>query len=385
MRVVVVGAGVIGCAVAFECARRGARVQVLDPRQPGRGATYASAGILAPYIEGHSPELRALGVEGLAVYEPFLAALDATVDQPPEYRRAGTLQTAFDDEGARELSELARLLAEAEVEHRRMDGAAARSLEPGLSNRVIAALEIPLHGYVSPEALIAALVEGATRLGATFTTARVTGFEPAGQTTRVATDAGTIEGDAVVLAAGSWISELPTSIPTQPTSIDSPHQPPSTVRTDLHRQSVVRPIRGQLLRLKSCAPIASRVLWGPGCYIVPRQDGTVLVGATVEDVGFDERATLGGVRSLVDAASALAPGLDSASLEEVRVGLRPATADELPIIGPSATMPQVFYAAGHYRSGVLLAPLTAGLVAGLVLDRRAGPELNALRPARFGL
>ena len=351
--------------MAFECARRGARVQVLDPRQPGRGATYASAGILAPYIEGHSPDLRALGVQGLAAYEPFLAALDAAVDQPPEYRRAGTLQTAFDDEGARELSELARLLAEAEVEHRRMDGAAARSLEPGLSNRVIAALEIPLHGYVSPEALIAALVEGATRLGATFTTARVAGFEPAGQTTRVVTDAGTIEGDAVVLAAGSWVSEL--------------------VRDNLHRQSAIRPIRGQLLRLKSCAPIASRVLWGPGCYIVPRQDGTVLVGATVEDVGFDERATLGGVRSLVDAASALAPGLDSASLEDVRVGLRPATADELPIIGPSATMPQVFYAAGHYRSGVLLAPLTAGLVAGLVLDRCAGPELNALRPARFGL
>jgi glycine oxidase len=139
------------------------------------------------------------------------------------------------------------------------------------------------------------------------------------------------------------------------------------------------------LHLKSCAPVASRVLWGPGCYIVPRQDGTVLVGATVEDVGFDERATLGGVRALVDAASALVPGLDAASLEDVRVGLRPATADELPLIGPSATMPQVFYAAGHYRSGVLLAPLTAGLVADLVLDGRAGRELDALRPARFGL
>ena len=137
--------------------------------------------------------------------------------------------------------------------------------------------------------------------------------------------------------------------------------------------------------MRTCAPVASRVLWGPGCYIVPRQDGTVLVGATVEDVGFDERATLGGVRSLVDAASALVPGLDSAVFKEVRVGLRPATSDELPIIGPSATMRQVFYAAGHYRSGVLLAPLTAGLVADLVLDGRAAPELAATRPARFGL
>lgn len=111
----------------------------------------------------------------------------------------------------------------------------------------------------------------------------------------------------------------------------------------------------------------------------------MLVGATVEDVGFDERATLGGVRGLVDAASALVPGLDHATLEDIRVGLRPATPDELPIVGPSATMPHVFYAAGHYRNGVLLAPLTASLVADLALDGRAGPELAGLHPARFGL
>ena len=343
--------------------------------------------MLAPYIEGHSPELRALGVRGLAAYEPFLSTL-AEVAAPPEYRRTGTLQAAFDDEGARELTELARLLADAGVAHRRLDGSAARALEPGLSTRVIAALEIAAHGYVSAEGLVAALVEGAVSYGAQFSAVRVTAIA-GGAAPRVEarSDSATefFEGDAVVLAAGSWVSELPTSL-------DSPDQPPPTVRTNLHpeatnlpRQSAVRPIRGQLLRLKACPPIASRVLWGPGCYIVPRQDGTVLVGATVEDVGFDERATLGGVRTLVDAAASLAPGLESASLEDVRVGLRPATADELPIIGPSATMPQIFYAAGHYRSGVLLAPLTAGLIADLVLGRRAGPELDALRPARFGL
>jgi glycine oxidase len=327
---------------------------VLDQRRPGRGATHASAGILAPYIEGHSPELRALGVRGMAAYDPFLAALRAATGQQPEHARTGTLQCALDDEGAGDLSQLARLLEEGEVEHRRMDGAAARVLEPGLSNRVISALEIPAHGYVSPDGLVAALVDGATRLGAVFSQARVTGVS-GGQTPRVETDGGTIDADAVVLASGSWL--------------DGP----------------VRPIRGQLLHLRSCAPVASRVLWGPGCYIVPRQDGTVLVGATVEDVGFDERATVAGVRSLVDAASALVPGLDSAAFGEVRVGLRPATTDELPIIGPSATMRQVFYAAGHYRSGVLLAPLTATLLADLVLEGRAGPELAATRPDRFGL
>jgi glycine oxidase len=362
VRVLIAGAGVIGCAVAFECARRGARVQVFDPREAGRGATHASAGILAPYIEGRSPELRWLGVRGLAAYEPFLDALTRAAVEPPEYRRCGTLQTAFDDEGARELNELARLLGELGVEHHRMDGTQARTIEPALSGRVIAALEIPWHGYVSPGALIRALVAGASRYGAEFLTARVVRIDPAASGVRVTTDTGASDADAVVLAAGSWISEL----------AGSP-------------KPAVRPIRGQLLQLKTCEPVASRVVWGPGCYVVPRQGGTVLVGATVEDVGFDERATMGGVRTLADAASALLPVLDGARLEEVRVGLRPATADELPIVGPSATMPQVFYAGGHYRSGVLLAPLTAGLVADQVLDGRAAPELDGLTPARFGL
>jgi glycine oxidase len=370
VRILVVGAGVIGCAVAFECARRGAQVRVLDPRRPGGGATHASAGILAPYIEGHNPELRELGSRGMTAYEPFLAALAEAVATPPEHGWSGTLQAAFDDEGARQLTDLARTLAENHVEHSRLDGSAARAFEPALSPRVIAALEIPAHGYVVPDALVAALVEAATRHGATFTTAQVTAIAVAGTAARVEIQTGNaiepVDGDAVVLAAGSWVSAV--------RGVSSAAGAPA-----------VRPIRGQLLRLKTCAPISSRVLWGPGCYVVPRHDNTVLVGATVEDVGFDERATLGGVRALVDAAAALVPGLDAAALEEVRVGLRPATADELPIIGPSATMPQVFYAAGHYRNGVLLAPLTAGLVADLVLDGRADAALEGLRPARFGL
>jgi glycine oxidase len=356
--------------VAFECARRGAQVRVLDPRPPGGGASQASAGILAPYIEGHGPGLRALGARGMAAYEPFLAALGEAVSTSPEYRRAGTLQAAFDDEGARELNELARLLAENGVEHRRLDGAAARALEPALSPRVIAALEIPEHGYVVPDALVAALVEAAIHHGASFAKAEVTAVVAAGRMARVETRTGDaierIDGDAVVLAAGSWVAGV---------SGVAHHA----------KTPAVKPVRGQLLHLKACAPVSSRVLWGPRCYVVPWQDGTVLVGATVEDVGFDEHATVGGVRALVDAAAALVPGLDAAVFQEVRVGLRPATADELPIIGPSATMPQVFYACGHYRNGVLLAPLTAALVADLVLDGRAGVELAGLRPARFGL
>ena len=367
MRIVVVGAGVIGSAVAFECARRGARVQVLDPRPPGRGATHASAGILAPYIEGHSPALRRLGVRGLALYDAFLARLNESARSQPEYGRGGTLQAAFDDEGARLLTESAGLLADAALAHRMLGGAAARALEPALSDRVVAALEIPDHGYVNPTALVDALVTGCAAHGATFDRARVLALHASASGVRIDADTGRIDADAVVLAAGSWTSCSWAPVPA------GGGEPP------------IRPIRGQLLHLRSAAPVAARVLWGPGCYVVPRHDGTLLVGATVEDVGFDERATLGGVRAMVDAASALVPGLDSAVLEEVRVGLRPATSDELPIVGPSATMPHVYFASGHYRNGVLLAPLTAGLVADLVLHERAGAELSGLHPARFGL
>jgi glycine oxidase len=147
----------------------------------------------------------------------------------------------------------------------------------------------------------------------------------------------------------------------------------------------VRPVRGQLVELRLPQPALSHVVWGSDCYLVPWQDGRVLVGATMEDVGFDERVTADGVRQLVDSAVHLVPTLGAATFADARAGLRPATADELPIIGASTTMRGVIYATGHYRNGILLAPLTATLVADLVVAGRERPELALVRPDRFGL
>ena len=146
----------------------------------------------------------------------------------------------------------------------------------------------------------------------------------------------------------------------------------------------VRPVRGQLLALASNGTTLRRVTWSRGCYLVPWEDGTVLVGATVEEAGFDERATVAGVHDLLDAACDVVPRTWTAAFRGTRVGLRPATPDGLPVIGASTIAPNLMYASGHYRNGVLLAPLTADLVADAMLDNRIDPLLEAVSPSRFG-
>ena len=368
MTIVVAGAGIVGLSIAYELASRGARVQVIDPRGIGQGATRASAGMLAPYIEGHFSDLLTLGVHGLERYDGFVERVCADAGRDVETGRNGTLQVALGAGDAQTLQAAAAALAANGVDHQLLDAAAARQAEPGLSACTTAALLVPMHGYVAAQSLAAALADAASRRGAILTTGRVLSVDDTGRGVRVATGDGIVEADAVVIAAGSWSSAL---------------LPPGA--TPPGAGALVKPIRGQLLHLRLPVPPATRVLWGGGCYIVPWRDGTVLVGATVEDAGFDEHATAAGVRQLLDAATTLLPALAAARFQDVRVGLRPLLADELPALGRSTTMRHVFYAIGHYRSGVLLAPLTAQLLADLVLDGREGPDLALVRPARVGL
>jgi glycine oxidase len=362
--ITIVGAGVVGCAIAHELASRGAGVRLIDARGIAQGATRASAGMLAPHIEGHVPTLHALAVRSLTLYDEFVRRAAADSGQPIEYERTGTLQVARSDAEAAELCALARAFVESGVQHTLLDAAGVRRLEPGVAAGVVSALLVPDHGYVAAEPLTRALAAAAVKHGTEIVAARVTKVD-GGDTPRVDTSAGAFAADAVVIAAGAWSDNVGRGPASGP--------------------GVVRPIRGQLLRLRVDERPASRVLWGSRCYLVPWRDGSVLAGATVEDVGFDERATDEGVRYLREASAELLPALRDATFEQVRVGLRPMTGDELPAIGPSSTMRNVFYATGHYRNGVLLAPLTARLVADLVLDGRPGAELAVVHPDRLGL
>lgn len=364
--VLVIGAGIVGSAAAWELAAAGARVRLVDMRRPGAGATQASAGMLAPYVEGHGSEaLTELGRRSLAAYDAFVARVAAELGRAPIYNRRGTLEVARDAAHAARLQTSARTLAEAGVEAEWLDRAALARTEPLVGPGALGGLLVRAHGFVDARGMAAALAEAACARGASLhAPARVHRIArvPDGRV-RVESDEGEWVADRVVLAAGSWSGRV---------AIEGASPAPVT------------PVRGQLLHLAWSDQPMAHIVWGADCYVVPWPQGDVLVGATVEHAGFDERTTAGGVAALLAAALALVPRLADAAFIAARAGLRPASPDDLPIVGRSSAIPGLVYATAHYRNGVLLAPLTAALVRGLVFDEPADPALALLSPARFG-
>lgn len=364
--IIVVGAGIVGCAIAHELASRGASVEIVDERPVGMGATQASAGVLAPYIEAaEGSPLLDLTVRSLGLFDGFVERVTAESGVAIPYRRTGTIDIAANDEEWRALQATADRLARLDVPAVMMDAAAVRDEEPHLADGAVGGLLIESHGFVAATDLTRALAIAARRRGAQLIErSRVRSITRRNGDMIVDTNRGSLTSSAVVLCAGSWSGE----IAIEGVSATVP----------------VRPVRGQLLHLGWTGTPLRRVTWSSRCYLVPWEDGTLLVGATVEDAGFDERTTVAGVRDLLDAACAIVPRAWSAGFLAARVGLRPATADDLPVIGPSAIVPNLMYATGHYRNGVLLAPLTAQLVADAMLENRTDASLGPVSPSRFG-
>ncbi len=350
MRTLIIGAGVIGAAVAEELSSRGAAVTVLDMRSAGRGATQASAGLLTPYIEGQdNPSLLDLCARSLGLYDEFIARIRERSGLTIEYQRDGTIEVALAEEEAGRLLDMRRWLEERQIGSDWLDGAGVREIEPAVSAGAIGGLLIPTQGLVGASALVHALVQAARLQGAAFESpVQAVRVNPTRTGIDVHADSRELSADAVVVAAGSWSGR---------------------VRIAGHVAVPVRPIRGQLVQLTwADDTLPRRPIWGSRVYTVPWQPRTLLVGATVEDVGFDERSTVAGVHDLLAGVGDLLPGAWQSAVADIRVGLRPATDTGLPLIGPLPSDPRICLATGHYRNGVLLAPLTARLVADHVMS-----------------
>ena len=364
--VAIIGAGVVGLGIAWRLAARGARVEVFDKGAAGAGASHAAAGMLAACAEAEPGEetLVALGRESQARWPAFAAELKAASGIDVELREEGTLVVALtaDDQ--------ARLAHHLVFQHKLglplqwITSAETRRREPHLAGKLAGAVWSPQDHQVDNRKLAAALRIAAERAGAVIrehTAVKEISVAGGRADGIVLADGTKIAADAVVLAAGAWSRGIAGLAPEL--------RPP------------VRPIKGQMLslRMDATAPLLTHVLWVPGAYLVPRRDGRLLVGATVEEKGFDTTLTAGGLLTLLEAAWRALPAVEELSIEEMWVGHRPGSRDDAPILGPGP-VEGLIYATGHHRNGILLAPVTADTIARLVLD---GTVDAAIRP--FGV
>ena len=367
--VAIIGAGVIGLGIAWRLAARGAAVTVLDQGAAGAGASHAAAGMLAACAEAEPGEeaLVVLGREAQARWPAFAAELQQASGIDVDLRSEGTVVLALTaDDQARLQHHLAfqRTLG---LPLEWISAAETRRREPHLAGKLAGAVWSPQDHQVDNRKLAAALRVAAERAGAAIrehtavAEISITGSRAVGV---VLADGSKVAADKVVLAAGAWSRAIAGLAPAL--------RPP------------VRPIKGQMLalRMDASAPLISHVVWAPGAYLVPRRDGRLLIGATVEEKGFDTALTAGGLLTLLEAAWRAVPAVEELPIEEMWVGHRPGSRDDAPILGP-APVDGLVYATGHHRNGILLTPVTADTIARLVLDGVVEPSVRPFGIERF--
>ncbi len=363
--VVIAGAGVIGLSIAHELLCRGTRVTLVDPRQPGMGASWASAGVLAPQgaLPFHRPYLD-LCLSSRDLFADWSARLLDETGIDIEYRTEGGLQVAFDDEESEKLAQRHRHQVDLGLPVEQLTGEEVRTLEPMLSPETHCGLLFVGTHQVENRRLVQALVAavkgrgGEFRIGDPVIDLIVRRDRAAG----VVLPGERIGADRVVIATGAWsglLSWLPCPAPP------------------------VQPVRGQIVCVdgSTLTPIA-RVINGLGQYLVPRRDGRVLLGATVEKTGFDTRVTAGGLSAVMKNGLRMAPALAGAPVVETWAGLRPMSKDGKPILG-QAGLEHLVLATGHYRNGILLAPITGRLVADYLETGEVPEAMAPFLPDRF--
>ena len=368
--VAVIGGGVIGLAIAWRAAQHGHRVCVLERGELGAGASRVAAGMLAPVTEADAGELAllALGLRSARAWPDFAAELEQAAGADPGLRRSGALVVARDRDEAEALDRELALRVELGLGAERLLPSAARRLEPALAPTLRLALDVPSDHSADPRALVLALGQAARRAGVTLRTS--TSVERVESRAGVVTGVGLTGGEVVragrvVVAAGAWSGAV-AGLPRIP----------------------LRPVKGQILRLRdpAGAGLLQRIVRFEGGYLVPRSDGRYVLGATMEERGFDTTVTAGGIYELLRDAGELVPGVHEMVIEELSAGLRPATPDNAPVLGPADELAGLHWATGHHRNGILLAPVTAEIVAACLDEGDPGlqPVPPAFAAARFG-
>ena len=359
----IAGGGVIGAAIALELSRAGLRVGLFDRQQPGQEASWASAGILSPAPE--SPGMIAmvpLGKTSLSLYPEFVAQVEEISGKSTGFRAKGTLEALFSHDTKAELSTIIALHHGLGLKAEPLRPEDARELEPALSEDVEAAVLRPDECSVDNRALTTAVLDAAQKSGAEiFSDAGVKAIWREGSRCKgLLLQNERVEAKWTIIAAGCFSAAIEGAAAYAP----------------------VRPAKGQMVSLRADDVMIQRVLWSEHVYLVPRNDGRILAGATIEYVGFDKRTTAGGIEKILSAAIELAPGLSNARIEETWAGLRPDTPDHLPILGPT-DVDGLMMATGHFRSGILLTPITARLVREWITEQRVSADWDRFSPLRF--
>lgn len=371
--VIFVGGGVIGLSGAWLAARAGVQVTVVDPA-PGHGASWAAAGMLAPVTEATFGEeaLQRLLTAAADRWPAFAAALGEAAGSDVGFRPCGTVAVALDPSDRAVIDQLLTYQQSLGLDARRLSGSDCRRLVPALAPGIRGGAEMPGDHQVDNRRLVAALLRACEEAGVTLVADRVvevlTGPDGA-RGVRLA-QGGELAAGTVVACAGAWTGDIAGI-------------PPGTLPP-------VRPVKGHILRLRGPAdrPLLERtvrgLVHGRHCYLVPRADGRLVVGATSEERGFDTSVQAGAVHALLDDARSLVPGIDELELVECLAGLRPGSPDNAPFVGWTS-VPRLAVAAGHFRNGILLTPLTAEALAALLTGRPVPAEVEAFGPGRATL
>jgi glycine oxidase len=360
---VIAGGGVIGGAIALELSRAGLQVAIVDRQQPGQEASWASAGIVSPAPENPAMIVTVpLAKPSVALYPEFVARVEELSGKSVGWRPKGTLEALFSHDTKAELSTIIALHHGLGLKAEPLSAEDARELEPALSEEVEAAVLRPDESSVDNRALTEAVLEAVKRSGAEILprqTAKAV-WREGGRCTGLLLQNEKIEAKWTIVAAGCFSATIEGVAPYAP----------------------VRPAKGQMVALRAEDVVIERVLWSEKIYLVPRNDGRILAGATVEYSGFDKRTTAGGIAKVLSAAIELAPDLTNAQIEETWAGLRPDSPDHLPILGPT-DLDGLLIATGHFRSGILLTPITARLIREWITEGHVSVDWERFSPLRF--